>query len=277
MHRQVPGLVIALALASSAAAATTPQRIVSINLCADQLLLTLAEPRQIASVSWLAADPAESPVAQQAGRFPANQGSVEELLALAPDLILAGRFTGNFTKAFLRRLGYPLLEIAPANSLAEIYANLRTVALAIGRAAHGESVITQMQRRVAAFEAANQPPPRPAIIMQPGGYTVGANSVADELLQLAGFENRAARMGLDRWGSLSLEALLTSGAERLIVASYQAELPSMANQFLHHRVLRRLAERVDLVSVPAVLFACGAPAALEAVAYMRAAAVEQAP
>jgi len=270
-------LLAALVLSSAAATADAPERIVSINLCTDQLLLTVAEPQQIASLSWLAADPDESPVWQQARQFPANQGSIEELLALAPDLVLAGRFTGHFAKASLRRLGYPILEVAPANSLEEIYTNLRTVASAIGRPDTGATVIARMQRRVAQLTAENQGTPRPAIIMQPGGFTVGANSVADELLRLAGFENRAARMGLDRWGSLSLEALLTSGIERLIVASYQAELPSMASQFLNHPVLRRLATRLDMVTVPAVLFACGVPGALDAIDYMRAATAEPVP
>ena len=42
--------------------------VASINLCADQLVLALADPEQILTVSWLAADPEESLLADQAAR-----------------------------------------------------------------------------------------------------------------------------------------------------------------------------------------------------------------
>ena len=245
-----------------------PQNVVSINLCTDQLLVRLAAVDQIRSLSWLAGDPAESPIWSEARPFPANQGSVEEILALNPDLVLAGRYTGSFTKTFLKRVGYPVLEIPPANSLEEVYSNIRAVAAALGRSARGEQVIQDMLAAVAEFEAQINGSRRPAVIVQPGGFTVGANSVGHELLLLAGFSNQAADMGLDRWGSLSVEALLSSGAERLIVASYRADAPSLANEFIGHRVFRRLATRMELVPVPAVLFACGAPEVLAAVELM---------
>jgi iron complex transport system substrate-binding protein len=272
MSRPVlPSLLAVALIMSSGAAAAAPRRVVSINLCSDQLLLALAGPGQIASLSWLAADPNESPVWEQARRYPSNQGSVEELLALDPDLVLAGRFTGTFVKTLLRRLDYAVIETPPATSLAGIYDNIRIVARALGVHDTGEKVVNDMQRQVAEFKSENSNPLRPAMIIQPGGFTVGADSVAHELLLLAGFENRAAQMGLDRWGSLSLEALLTSGAKRLILASYHVDSPSLANEFFNHRVLRRLETQLDVIPVPAVLFACGTPGALAAVNHMKGA------
>ncbi|MEZ5876333.1 MAG: hypothetical protein R3D43_00470 [Tepidamorphaceae bacterium] len=41
-----------LAALSPLAANDAPQRIVSVNMCADQLLLALADPQQIAALSW---------------------------------------------------------------------------------------------------------------------------------------------------------------------------------------------------------------------------------
>jgi iron complex transport system substrate-binding protein len=265
------GLASALFLMMQTLAAA-PQRVVSINLCADQLLLALAAEEQIQSLSWLASDPHESPVWTTARRFPGNQGSVEELLALDPDLVLAGRFTGGFTKTFLKRLGYSVLEIPPADSIAAIYANIRSVAHALQRSRRGEQLITAMAAAVESFQAGAPALARPALLVQPGGFTVGADSVAHELLLLAGFTNQAAIMGLDRWGSLSLEALLSSGAQRIVVATYRTDAPSLANQFMQHRVFRRLRRELDIVPVAAQLLACGTPASLEAVRQMNAAA-----
>jgi iron complex transport system substrate-binding protein len=77
------------ALATAAAEAPRPS-VASINLCADQLVLTLAEPEQILTVSWLSADPEESLLADAAARYPLNYGSAEELLRFDPDVVVAG-------------------------------------------------------------------------------------------------------------------------------------------------------------------------------------------
>ncbi len=265
------GLAGALLLMMQSLAAA-PQRVVSINLCTDQLLLALAAEQQILSLSWLASDPHESPVWTAAKRFPSNQGSVEELLVLHPDLVLAGRFTGGFTKGFLKRMGYRVLEIPPADSIAAIYANIRSVAHALQRSQRGEQIIATMAAAVESFQAGAPAAARPALIVQPGGFTVAADSIAHELLLLAGFTNQAAVMGLDRWGSLSLEALLGSGAQRIVVATYRTDAPSLANQFTRHRLFRRLRRELEIVPVAARLLACGTPASLEAVRQMKAAA-----
>ena len=69
----------------AAPARATPPSVASINLCADQLVLVLADPEQILTVSWLSADPEESLLAATAAHYPLNYGTAEELLRFAPD------------------------------------------------------------------------------------------------------------------------------------------------------------------------------------------------
>ena len=59
-----------------------PQRIVSINLCADQLVLALAERERIASVSEVALDPTVSNVVVRARGLVTNSGRLEEIVRL---------------------------------------------------------------------------------------------------------------------------------------------------------------------------------------------------
>src|SRR5690554_2663141 len=75
----------------------------SINVCADQLVLGLADPEQIVTLSWLASDPEESMLADAASAFPPNYGSAEELLRYDPDVVIAGAYTGTYTRALLER------------------------------------------------------------------------------------------------------------------------------------------------------------------------------
>ncbi|WP_317616335.1 substrate-binding domain-containing protein [Paracoccus mutanolyticus] len=78
-------MLVALAMPAGAA----PRRVVSINLCTDQLALAVAAPGQLVSVSELARDPALSAMASRAAAIPSNRGRAEEVLALRPDLVLA--------------------------------------------------------------------------------------------------------------------------------------------------------------------------------------------
>ncbi|MEW8692284.1 MAG: hypothetical protein AB2535_14510, partial [Candidatus Thiodiazotropha endolucinida] len=64
---QIKAIATLLMLISGMAiAAEPPRRVVSVNLCSDQLLLMLADPQQVASVSYLSRDPDSSFVADAA-------------------------------------------------------------------------------------------------------------------------------------------------------------------------------------------------------------------
>ena len=67
-----------------------------------------------------------------------------------------------------------------------------------------------------------------------------------ELLELAGLRNVAAEHGLDRWGSLSMEALLRSAPELIVLTGYRSTQPSLANAVLEHPALRQLGGRATL-------------------------------
>ena len=82
------------------------KRVVSINLCTDQLLLLIAQRSQIASVSYLARDPMISHLADQAQGIPINHGLAEEILPLEPDLVLVSSHTIRPTVALLQKLFY---------------------------------------------------------------------------------------------------------------------------------------------------------------------------
>ncbi|MFM2128529.1 MAG: hypothetical protein RL477_75, partial [Pseudomonadota bacterium] len=94
----------------AAARADKPQRIVSINLCTDQLAMLLVPAERIVSLSFLAADPASSAMAELGARFHLNHGLAEEILPLDPDIVLAGPHGAGAAIALLRRLGRPVFQ-----------------------------------------------------------------------------------------------------------------------------------------------------------------------
>ncbi|HUF72188.1 MAG TPA: ABC transporter substrate-binding protein [Gammaproteobacteria bacterium] len=235
--------------------------VASINLCTDQLVLSVADPAQIRSLSWLSADPEESMLANQASVYPLNYGSAEELMAIGADVVIAGSQTSPFTRSLLRRLGSTIVEIEPAASLDDVERNLRAVGAAIGRDREAGAATASMRARVGAMRERRDARTRSAVVVRAGGFTVGRNTLANELIGLAGLDNVVAN--LDRWGSLSIETLLATKPEVIIMTSYRESEASLANSFFSHPGLASIAGATRL-EVPARYFACGAPESLAA-------------
>src|SRR5689334_19282470 len=99
------GALLGLAnLAGAPVAAETgasPRRVVSFNVCADQLLVALADPDQIAGLSPYASDPRVSVVAEQARKFRRLDWQAESILPLDPDLVLVGPWDRPETRQIL--------------------------------------------------------------------------------------------------------------------------------------------------------------------------------
>lgn len=261
----------ALAFGGNTALAGPPS-VASINLCADQLVLALADPEQILTVSWLSADPEESLFASAAARHTLNYGTAEELLRFHPDVVIAGAYTNSFTRALLIRLGVSVVELTPESTVTEIESNLRSVASAVGHADRAERLVAAIRAESRVLDA-NRPARAPAtVVVRPGGFTVGRHSLADELMTLAGLRNVAAEQGLDRWGSLSMETLLRSAPELLVLTGYRLAQPSLANMVLEHPALTRLRAERPTTTIPAAYWACGLPQSLDSAALLQSAA-----
>lgn len=248
-------------LASRPARAQLPT-VASINLCTDQLLLSLAEPGQIRSLSWLASDPEESMLAGQAALYPQNYGSAEEVIQVGADVVLAGTLTSPFTRELLRRLGARVVEVQPETSLDDTYRNLLIVGQAIDRSAEAERLIAAMRAQVDAIRARAPDPPRTAVVIRPGGFTIGRDTLANDLLELAGLKNDVAE--LDRWGSLSVEALLSARPEFVVITRYRMNEASLANAFFAHPALTGIRPAQLTLAIDAKQVACGVPASLAA-------------
>ena len=110
-------LTLLLACLSFGVLAEKPQRIVSLNLCTDQLLLMMVERERIASISKLGADPRHSFMIDYVGDLPVNHALAEEIIHYQPDLVLAGDYTAPHLLNMLRRQGYRVETFPVADDL----------------------------------------------------------------------------------------------------------------------------------------------------------------
>ncbi len=257
-----------LALAGAAHADDTPakpRRIVSLNMCTDELVLRLAAPEHIASVTWLSQDPRNANMAGLARTIPANHGLVEQVLALKPDLVIAGAYTTRSTVALLKRVGVAVREFGVPSNLAEMRAQIRDMAKLLGEPERGEALIAQIEARLAALADRPRPAHPRAIVLRPNGFTTGRGSLVDEILTAAGLTNLAAELGIDNYGQIALETVALGKADILILNTTPDGPPSLAHEILHHPVLARLGDRLKLVALPSKLWTCAGPAVIDAI------------
>ncbi|HLB06401.1 MAG TPA: ABC transporter substrate-binding protein, partial [Alphaproteobacteria bacterium] len=232
-------------------AADAPRRIVSLNLCTDLLLLALAEPSRIAALSFLSTDPDLSYYAADARALPRIRGSAEEVVPLKPDLVLAEAHSARTTVALLRRLGYRVLDLPVAATLADVREEIRTLARVLGEEAKGAALIAAMDEglaRLAPGEAGAAPG---ALVYQANGYVPALPSLPDELLRAAGLRNVAPELGLAAGGRLTLEALLVADPDLLVLEEARADAASLADALLAHPAVRARLGTARLIRMPA--------------------------
>lgn len=254
-----------VALWAGAAVAGPPDRVVSVNLCTDQLAMMLAAPGQLVSVSHLASDPLSSSMVAEAAAYPVNRGGAEQVFLMRPDLVLAGTYTALPTVALLRDLGVEVVQVPPANSLAEAAAQIRTVGRALGQEARAEALAAAFEAELAALAVPGAP--ATAAMYYPNGYTAGEGTLAADVLHLTGFRNIAAEAGLTGGGVLPLERLVLAAPD-VIVTSVPYPGASRAEEILRHPALAAVRAAAGEVRSSDADWVCGTPHILNAVRAM---------
>jgi len=259
------GLVSAIAGVAAMAAPVRPpepkhrpQRIVSLNLCADQLVVALADREQIAGLTQHVRDPAMSAAAEAARGLPLIAGSAEEVLAANPDLVIGMPARGSRATKILRAQDYRAIDLQTTNNYADIVASIRQVAQAVGHVERGEALIARMNAQLARLPKARRP--MVAAYYQRRGYMTGTGTLVDDLMARAGVTNLASILGKPSLSQISLEEMRAAAPDFLIVESATDQVVDQGTAMLHHPILAGIAR----VSIPEAWTVCGGPAYVEA-------------
>lgn len=248
-----------------------PSRIVSTNLCTDQLVLLLADRDRIASVTTRAADPDVSNVVDRAAGVTLNEGRAEEILVLKPDLVVTDHYWNRRTSGFMEKLGVRVHGVDWADSIAQIKTVIRDVAGAIGETARGDAMIAELEARLAGVAQRSSGARVRTVIFEPNGFTSGQGSLADELMQLAGLENLAIQAGYGTGSIISIESLVMLKPDLLLVNTHRLSGDSRAELVLRHPALADLRPAPRQEWIPSRLWLCPGPWIADAAERMMAA------
>ncbi|MBD8699982.1 ABC transporter substrate-binding protein [Sphingomonas sp. CFBP 13714] len=248
-------MIAAAGAPAEAAAPRPPARIVSLNLCADQYLLALADPAQIVALTRFARDPNMSAAANAARTIPVSRGSAEDVLMLRPDLVISSPFRRQTVAAVLAGRNVATLDLPPADSYTAIVTQVRQVAAAIGHPDRGETLIRRMDTALARLPRAPGGG-RTAAYYQRRGFLTGTGTLVDELMQRLGLANLATRLGKPALSQLSLEQMALARPDYLVVASATDRVTDQGTEMLHHPIL----DGIPRLRIPEAWTVCGGPA-----------------
>lgn len=234
-----------------------PTHIVSMNVCTDQLLLLLVDSSRIASLSYLATDPAYSSLATAAAGLPANRGQADEIMALQPDLVLTSAFSATFAANALQRLQQRVERLGFAATREDVFAQIEQVAAWTDTDA--AALIDSSRARIDAATRALRPllQGKSAVFLSSNGVAFGAGTLQDDFLQSLGMRNVAADAGLFGPAPLPLELLLAAAPDFIISEPRGAVDQQLAHPLLQHPALQHL-QATSLV-LPEHWFDCAGP------------------
>jgi len=246
----------------SAAARVHPV-IVSLNPCSDAVLAEVADRGQIAAISSYSRDPrATSMDLRLARSFRATDGTAEDVLALHPDVVIAGAMLAPATRSAFARLGLRVETLGMANDVPASLAQVRAIARWAGHRERGEVMV----RRIEAAVARSAPPPGatpiPAVLWEQGGMVPGADTLVSDLMRRTGFANFSAAQGMRQADRLPLEAMIAHPPRVILTAG---DPRADGDRLLRHPALAGLTGTVRAPFDPALTY-CGGPTIVRAVA-----------
>jgi iron complex transport system substrate-binding protein len=233
----------------------------SLKLCTDELLMDLAAPGQIASISYLSREKAALKLWPQAATIPVNHNTPEEVLAVHPDLVLTDEFTSPAMREVLTKSGAKIVEVPAAETFPQIRAVTREVGEAIGAQAKAESLIAHMDQTLTQLAAQRADRSIRVVGWGGGGFVPGRTGLFNTVLTAAGGINIASHEG----GYYDVESLIAAKPDVLAYGDDYIDTPSLRrDQNDHPVILRFFADR--RIVYPSALYGCGLPQSADAAA-----------
>jgi iron complex transport system substrate-binding protein len=232
-------------------------RIASMNVCTDQLLLTLADPRQILGLSRFSRDAWQSWAADDARRYRILSGGAEDILVLRPDVVVASLFDKRSTRELLREKGLRLVEFTVPRNLDEVKIQIRQMGEITGHADRAAAEIARLDAAIARARQTVADRHYSVLPLSRRGWVTGSDSLISSLLAETGLFNAAGDLGVAFGGYASLEAIVKLKPDFILVSDAGDRAEDDGRAFLLHPALERFYPPEKRIVIPETLTVCG--------------------
>lgn len=221
INRIAPIILAILCALPGTSHAAAPERILSLGLCADWLLAHHADRAHVVALSQMQR---RYPIDWIGPEWPSHDGSLEQIIALRPDLVLAGQFSATQLRQRLESLGVEAQVLPLPRTLQQVVE-------------YEKQFLRYLQLPDTHASEVPAPLPRPAraqrlLLLGSNGIGTGTGTLEDEILEHAGWTNYLTESGYQR---LDLEQIVSDPPDAILWAA--PEHRALANQFAEHPAL----------------------------------------
>jgi iron complex transport system substrate-binding protein len=241
-------------------------KVVSLDLCADQAVLSLLPQERITAISpEVDSDPAFAQPA--AAGLPRIQPSLERVLALKPSIVVRSYGGGANMDRQLRAAGVRVVQLDYTQALADVAPALRKTATALAAEPRGDALAADFEKRLSAHTK-----PRHVarmLYITPGNVTAGTDTFIGQMMAAAGYRAYSDRAG---WPTLPLEAMQARPPTFVLRGFFDsAKHRQDAWSLSRHPALTKAIAKAKIIDVPGGWVACGNHLSILAIEKMAAA------
>ncbi len=223
-----------------------PKRIASLNLCTDELLLSLADPDQIISLTWLAREESLSAFFEPARPYHQNNGRASDVIPLNPDLVFLSEFSPANTLGLLETVGIKSVVVPEPRTTAQLLENISAMSSAIDQVKKGETLISLFSSRLKSIAEDKRRQKISALLLSPGIASFGSSAVKIEILKMLNIRvlNQEKPSLANRY--LSIEDLTRSSPDFVIIDKYSVNYPSVSEEILRHPLIQSSLNTIEV-------------------------------
>ena len=247
--------IVAAALAFPASASAAP-RIVSMNICTDQLLLAIADPAQIMGLSRFSRD-ARQGLGDKVHQFPVLAGGAEDILMLKPDVVAASDFDKRSTRDLLKANGQNLVEFPIPRTLADVREQILQMGDLAGHPERARAEIARLDAAIAGAKQAAMGRHLRILPLSRRGWVPGRESFVGAILAEAGLASAAGELGISFGGFVSMEEIIKLKPDFLVVSDAGERAEDEGRAFLLHPALEHFYPQWKRIVIPERMTECG--------------------
>ena len=267
--RKALGLAAAvcLALALPARGEDLP-RVLSLDYCADQYVLALADRAQIVALSR-GADDNYSFYRDRAASIRRIAGTTDQILVLAPEVVFQTWAAHPRLGRFAEQQGIQVVQTAYGNEPEVVWQNMRMAGAALGQSPRAEAFVSRYRARLAALEV-EEPLALSAAYITPSGFTSGTGTYVDANMRLAGLSSWAEMQNLEGWQPLPLEGLVQNPPDIYVASFFDTTEAHQSNwSVARHSRLAMMMDQAIVADLPGRLLSCDGMFLVEAAELIR--------